>query len=175
MVQQDWGVQLGIEKIFKNSLSGKILFSDLQGEISGFSTQDGDLDMVHRMVSSALMEAYHSKQKITRVSVGPALHFFSMEGHRLYICTDPVKKTYTKIGLAVETGFRFPANSRFFFDYNSRFFWVGTEDLGSYIFEEPASNGQPYSYTFLAGKNSFNYVTFNFGLGVRFGKLKNNK
>ncbi len=53
MVRQDWVVQLGIEKIIKNSWSGKILFSNLQGEISGFSTQDGDLDMVNRMFFNA--------------------------------------------------------------------------------------------------------------------------
>lgn len=171
MARQEPVLQLAIEKFTPQSWSGKLLFSTLSGHVAGISSQLGDLRMEYKMVTTALLGGYHSKQRITKIAVGPALHFFNLEGNKLATFSAPIKKNYTKIGFAVEGGLRFPAASRFFFDYNSQYHLVGKRDIGAYHFEEVDPTGQAHTTTFTAGKKSFNYLTFNFGLGVRFGNL----
>lgn len=164
MVRKGPVFQLGIEKGIRQSWSGKGLVSLLNGQIRGFSSQEGDLGLKYNMITAAILGGFHSKQRITRIAVGPALHFITMAGDKLSSLYVPVKKNFTKMGFAAEAGLRFPATGVIFFDYNSQFHYVGRQDMGTVNFQ-----GQPI--TFIAGKKSFNYVTFSFGLGLRLGYL----
>lgn len=59
MARQNAVYQLAIEKVASKFWSGKLLLSNLQGHVSGFSSQSGELRMNYKITTSALLGGYY--------------------------------------------------------------------------------------------------------------------
>jgi opacity protein-like surface antigen len=153
-------ISFGIERVSSRAWSQKFLMSLLSGYVWGLSPIYGDLKINYQQVAASFLVGYHSKQRITRIAAGPALHFTSLK--TAAYSSSSLQESLTNVGFTVEAGLRFPAKKRVFFDFNMQYQFVGKQDLGTYEF----SQGKDIK----VGKKSANYFCFNFGLGVRLGK-----
>ncbi len=164
MARENPVFQGGIERVTARTWSYTLLLSSLSGHVEGFSAAYGDLRIEYAQTATSFLVGYHSKRRTSRVAAGPSLHFTTLKTAS-YSASLPVNDNKTKAGFAIEAGFRFPAKSRFFFDFNTQYQWVGRQDLGVYRFGQTGD--------VQIGEKPTSYLCFNFGLGLRWGGLPN--
>lgn len=167
-------LHVGIEKMMPKAWSGKVVLSSLRGNVYGYSMVHGYFDFKYRMTATALLVGYHSKQRITRIALGPALNIVQVKTDRLVFSPvtahEKSATTALKPGVLLEAGVRFPARSRAFLDFHTQYQLAGKQDFGTYQFQSTDIIGQPHRVRFQAGRKSLSYLSINFGLGVRIGK-----
>ncbi|CAN5369825.1 hypothetical protein BH23BAC1_BH23BAC1_31600 [soil metagenome] len=154
-------IQARFERKTKNPWSYSLLLSTYNGYVKGESPYYGRLHIEHTQLASSFLVGYNFN--VIRFAAGPSLHYTTLENPG-YSSPSPYKDNTFKAGFAVEAGLRFPAKSRIFFDFNTQYQYVGKQNLGTYNFFEPVEELQ------LSTKPA-NYLCFNIGLGIRFGKI----
>lgn len=149
-----------------SSLGGKL--SQAQGRVEG----SNNALMRWQVVSFAPLYSYYSRQRTTRISVGPSIQWLQTEAG-----TDPfpglfgtpaklIKTTGVVPGLVVEAGLRFPARKTFFIElsgqYEAAFGQLHNELRLPFV---GAGRVVPYDL-------GFSRFLFNIGFGLRLGTHK---
>jgi hypothetical protein len=166
--------QIGLEKSIQQSWSGKVLASSWSGYLNGVTDYAHELQLDYRIISTAMLIGFHTTPRGGRIAIGPALHFIQLDhtaGLRTVHAT--VEKNTTKLGFVAEAGVRFPNNTRLFIDLNTQYHFIGQREMGTYEIEDEDNYGYGYPNTsrFVAGSQLVDHMSFNIGLGMRFGKL----
>lgn len=168
-------LQLGIEKISAKVWSGKFLLSTLRGNVYGYSNIHEQFEIQYRLTTAAFQIGVHTKQRILRIALGPALNLIHVKTDRLILSPtvshQRSSKATLKTGLIGEAGVCFPARSRLFLDFHTQYqIVIGKQDFGTYPFESTDVIGQVHRVEFQGGKKSFSNLSLNFGIGLRFGE-----
>lgn len=136
------------------------------------------------VVSPAFLGLMHSRDKAFYFGLGPSFNFI---GFKSYSSSDPTfQERFSKLGWVAESGFRFPANSRFFADLQARYAYIGKKRVGPFLFKSYSSLEGLFEGLFgpvdqVRAVSSFDVpycnLSFNLGGGIRLGALsdKNNR
>ncbi|MBC5991406.1 hypothetical protein [Pontibacter cellulosilyticus] len=108
------------------------------------------------------------KLKQFRAGAGPAFHLG--KANVAYAEAEQTKRSFSKPGFVLESGFSSPANKRFYVDLQLQYFYVGKEDMGKYTFSGTTVEGNTVSKSIDFRETSFNSFSFSLGAGFRFRK-----
>ncbi len=164
-------VQVEIDRVWNQTGTAKLLYSTYSGELSGISSYKGELNLNYQVRTLALLGGIFVKKQVFKVAAGPAWHFLHLEAERPFYSSATQKNNLTKLGFAIEAGIRFPTKGLVFVDFNTQYHKVGKIQMRPFMWEEVDPSGQMQVTSFEVEKTSFNYLLFNFGIGIRLTKF----
>jgi hypothetical protein len=96
-----------------------------------------------------------------RIGIGPSVYFTKAWESSDHPEGVDVEYKHTKVGFLIDFGLRIPKKSRFFFELNAQYRYVGKAEIGPF-------NENPYRDMLPETKVKYNHVFIGGGFGVRF-------
>ncbi len=103
----------------------------------------------------------YNSYDIVRIGIGPAVYFTKAWESSSHPEGIDVEYKHTKVGFLIDFGFRIPKKSRFFFELNGQYRYVGKAEIGPF-------NENPYRDELPETTVNYNHVFIGGGFGVRF-------
>jgi hypothetical protein len=97
-----------------------------------------------------------------RIGIGPSLYFTKAweSSYSPGMESVDVEYEHTKVGFLIDFGLRIPKKSRFFFDLNAQYRYVGKAEIGPF-------NENPYRDVLPKTEVNYSHFLISFGFGVR--------
>ena len=95
-----------------------------------------------------------------RIGIGPSINFTKAWESSYGSKGIEVEDKHTKVGFLVDFGLRIPKKSRFFFELNAQYRYVGKAEIGPF-------NENPYRDVLPKTKVNYSHFLISFGFGVR--------
>ena len=132
------------------------------GSTHGYKIEDfgHSLDVDYSVFHISPIFSYNSYD-IVRIGIGPAVYFTKAWESSHNLGGIDVEYKHTKVGFIIDFGFRIPKKSRFFFELNGQYRYVGKAEIGPF-------NENPYRDELPETTVSYNHVFIGGGFGVRF-------
>ncbi|MCK4360572.1 MAG: hypothetical protein KAV70_02405 [Bacteroidales bacterium] len=103
----------------------------------------------------------YNSYDIVRIGIGPSVYFTKAWESRNHPEGVDVEYRHTKVGFLIDFGLRIPKKSRFFFELNAQYRYVGKAEIGPF-------NENPYRDMLPKTEVKYNHVFISGGFGVRF-------
>lgn len=168
-LREESAVQLSLLFPVRNKYQAKALFNYRGSDVSGYAFNYDELAINTSVLTMAAVGYVPVKIPYFRIGAGPAYH--QVKGNVTYGGSDLLTKKPGKLGFVLESGVRFPANTRFFADVQGQYFYVGKEDLGSHTVSYTDFDGSTTSRTANFSNTRLSNFTISIGAGFRFRKV----
>jgi len=132
------------------------------GSTHGYKIEDfGDkLYVDYTVFNISPTFSYNSYDNI-RIGIGPSVYFTKAWESSDHPEGFNVEYKDTKLGFLIDFGLRIPKKSRFFFELNAQYRYVGKADIGPF-------NENPYRDVLPKTQVNYSHFLISFGFGVRF-------
>ncbi|MCK4407751.1 MAG: hypothetical protein KAV44_08760 [Bacteroidales bacterium] len=118
------------------------------------------LDIDYSVIHISPIFSYNSYD-IVRIGIGPSVYFTKAWESSDHPEGVDVEYKHTKVGFLIDFGLRIPKKSRFFFELNAQYRYVGKAEIGPF-------NENPYRDMLPKTEVKYNHVFIGGGFGVRF-------
>ena len=158
--------QLGVLVPIKNNFKIKGLVHYRKTDVKGSSSLYHPATLNTAVYTTAAIAYAPLETQQFRIGAGPAYHWANAT-----VISRRNVMNFNNIGLVMESGGNFPANSQFFIDLQLQYFYVGKEDLGTHTIWGADNAGSPVSTIVEFSNTSFSSLIFSIGAGVRLNKM----
>lgn len=155
-------VQLGAELSLKDNWSVKGAFSNWGG---GYRVDHSEFKVSPSVNTFSGMLVWNPGNHTSRLAAGPAFHLITQKAGDYY--RDPVTKKSGKAGFVLEAGWRLPAHSLFFAEFQIQYQHLGMVEFGPYHIPRHYIGSDPYIETRSFNDINMNILVIGFGLGLR--------
>lgn len=163
-------IQAGMLFPVNNKYLAKGILHYTQADVTGYANFYDYLNMKTTVFSVAALGLLPFQTKLInfRVGAGPAYHL--VNGKLSYGDMVQADKDTRKLGFVLESGISNPVTTRFFFDLQLQYLYIGKGNFGSYTFTSRDFGGNPVSTMVDFSKTPLSSLSISLGGGYRFIK-----
>ncbi|WP_018478163.1 outer membrane beta-barrel protein [Pontibacter roseus] len=168
-VRSEGSVQLGVLFPIRQNFRAKGLLLYRDTEVEGTAIFFEPLLLNTSVLTAAALGYLPLPSRLFRLGVGPAVHVASSKLE--YGGAEQAEENGAKVGFALEGGFSFPANKRFYADLQAQYMFVGKTDLGSYNYTATITENSTQSKSVDLSSTKLSTFTLSLGVGYRLYKM----